>query len=465
MKFSVRDNSAASLPPPVVAQDERRAYASPVSGDAVFVPEGDIIALPQSQSGRPGGPSEPPTPLVSPRRANATLVALAVAAFLVVSNEVAPMGLLPTMAADLGRSEQELGMTATVFALATMFATLPLARLTTRMIRRWVIVGTMMFWSLGALVAAATHSYEALLASRVLTGMGHALFWAVVTPAAAGMFPIARRGKSVARLLLGAAAAGVVGLPGETYLAQRIGWHAPFWILAVGGALMAVTIAILMPSFRTQQSTVPRGDVPSRSRFIRIMAVTVFSTWAMSMSWTFFGKLFTDVAGFGAGTMPVLLFVGGCVGVATTWMVARYVDRWPVKSVAVGQALMLLMWLGLSVGIHSKAVAVAMICLQSLGWSVIVVAMVNWALRHTPWTSDIGNGTYATMFNLGNAIGSRLGAVILGVWGARWLPVGSLALTTVALVLVLTVGGLTSKEGAVRRVVADALHKGGRDRA
>ena len=462
-EFPVREPAAEApdvAEPPTATPEGQRAYASPVSGDAVFVPAGDIIARPAAEGEKEGPPGPPASPPVSPGRANATLVALAVGAFLVVSNEIAPMGMLPVMAADLGRSEEQLGMVATVFSLATMVATMPLARLTTHMIRRWVIAVTMAFWALGALVAAATASYEALLASRVLTGFGHALFWAVVTPAAAGMFPAARRGKSVARLILGGSAAGVIGLPAETLLAQQVGWHAPFWILAAGGAILAVAIAILMPSFRTQQSTVPRGDVPSLSRFIRVLVITTLTTWSLSMTWTFFAALFTDVTGFADGTIPILLFVGGVVGVGATWMVARYVDRWPVKSVALGQTLLLLLWVGLSLGIHSKVVVVAMICLQGLGWSITVVAMVNWALRHTPWTSDLGNGAYATMFNLGGALGSRLGAIIIGVWGARWLPVGSVGLTAAALVLVLTVGGLASREGAVRRVVSGALHRG-----
>lgn len=454
--FEEDGHTAAELEQP----SEPRAYVAPLTGEGVLIPEGDIIVRPEQASGMSGIPAAPVAPPVSPGRANATLVALGLAAFLVVSNELAPLGMLPTMAKDLGRSEQQLGMTATVFALATMLATLPLARLTTHMVRRWVIAGTLLFWSLGTLVAAATETYEALLASRVLTGFGHALFWATVTPAAAGMFPIARRGKSVARLLLGASAAGVIGLPAETYLAQQIGWHGPFWILSVGGVVMAITVAILMPSFRTHQSTMPRGDVPSTSRFTRIMVVTVLTTFSLSLTWTFFAKLFTDVAGFAPGMVPVLLFVGGCVGVVTTWMVARYVDRWPVKSVVLGQGLLLIVWVGLSLGIHSKTVSIAMICLEALAWSVLVVAMINWALRHTPWTSDIGNGAYATLFNFGNVLGSALGAVVMGAWGARWLPVGSLALTAVALVLVLTVGGLASREGAVRRVVADALKKG-----
>jgi len=408
------------------SRDETVVYASPVSGEPLLLP-GD--------SGTSFPPSAPP---FSPGRANVVLVALAVAAFLFVTNEIAPMGLLPSMAVDLGRSEAQLGMAVTVFAIAVMLATLPLALLTTRMVRRWVLVGALIIFTAGTFLAAIADTYAALLFSRALTGVGHAVFWAVVVPAAAGMFPLARRGRSVARLLLGPASAGVVGLPAATYLAQQTHWHMPFWVLTGGGALLAVLVAVLMPSFRTEQGSMVRGEFPSMRKFIRVMAVTGLMTAAMQLTWTFFAPYYTEVTGFADGTVSILLFVGGLTGVVTTWMVARFLDRWPVKAVVLGLALLLVMWTGLSLGGQFKPVAVAMIALQGISWSILVISVMNWALRHSPWTVDIGNATYATLFNAGNVVGSRVGAVMLGAWGARWLPVASGLLIAVALALVLT---------------------------
>ncbi len=421
--------------------DETYVYASPVSGEPLVLP-GETAAppgaTPAADASDAGTPGAPPTPPVSPARANVVLVALAVSAFLFVTNEIAPVGLLPSMAADLGRSEAELGMAATVFAIAVMFTTLPLAMLTTRMVRRWVLVGALVIFTAGAFLAAIADTYAALMFSRALTGVAHALFWAVVVPAAAGMFPLAQRGRSVARLLLGPASAGVVGLPAATYLAQQTHWHTPFWILTGGGALLAVVVAMLMPSFRTQQGTMVRGEFPSMRKFIRVMAVTGLMTAAMQLTWTFFAPYYTEVTGFADDTVSILLMVGGFTGVVTTWMVARFLDRWPVKAVVLGLALLLVMWTGLSMGGQFKPVAVAMIALQGVSWSILVISMVNWALRHSPWTVDIGNATYATLFNAGNVVGSRVGAVMLGAWGARWLPFASWLLIAVALALVLT---------------------------
>ncbi|WP_291378390.1 MFS transporter [Demequina sp.] len=422
-------------------RDETPVYASPFSGESLFIPDEattDQGALADAAAGDAGTPPEPPTPPVSPARANVVLVALAVSAFLFVTNEIAPMGLLKSMSEDLGRSEAQLGMAATVFAIAVMFATLPLAMLTTRMVRRWVLVAALVIFTAGTLLAAIADSYAVLMASRALTGISHALFWAVVTPAAAGMFPLAQRGRSVARLLLGPASAGVVGLPAATYLAQQTHWHAPFWILTGGGVLLAVLVAVLMPSFRTEQGTMVRGEFPSMRKFLRVMAVTGLMTAAMALTWTFFSPFVTEVSGFADDTVAILLFVGGLTGVVTTWLVARFLDRWPVKAVALGLALILVMWTGLAVGGQFKPVVVAMIGLQGISWSILVISVVNWALRHSPWTVDIGNATYATLFNAGNVVGSRVGAVMLGTWGARWLPVASMVLIAVALALVLT---------------------------
>ena len=417
-------------PPDQHPAKEPLAYAAPVSGEPIIIPDTSVVP----ESGHTGEPAPP----VSTARAWVVLIALTVAAFLMVSNEIAVMGLLGPIAEDLGRDEAEIGIAATVFAVAVMITTLPLTLLTTRFVRRWVIVSALGLFTIGTLVGATADTFTQLLVSRGITGASHALFWAVVTPATAGMFPRAQRGKSVARLMLGPAAAGVIGLPAETWLGQNVGWHAPFWVLTGGGALLVVTIAVLMPSFRTQQSTLIKGEYPSLKRFWRVMGVTALSTGAMTLSWTFFAPLATDRYGFDKSAVPVLMMVAGAAGVVTTWFIARYLDRWPVKTVVLGEALLLLMFLGLSVlGTH-KAVLVAMLLLQGLAWSILVAAMINWALRHTPWTSDIGNATYAVMFNTGNAVGSRVGVAVVGAWSVDWLPVISAVIVAGALVLAAT---------------------------
>ena len=79
----------------------------------------------------PASPALAPTPGGTPaagreRLPLASLLALAMAAFVTVLTEALPAGLLPQMAAGLGVSEAWVGQTITVYAIGSLIAAIPL---------------------------------------------------------------------------------------------------------------------------------------------------------------------------------------------------------------------------------------------------------------------------------------------------------------------------------------------------
>lgn len=373
----------------------------------------------------------------SPKRAMAVLVMMALAAFVIVTNEIAPQGLIRLMAADLGTSESAMGLATTVFAMTIMITTLPLALLTTKLPRRPVIVGTMLWWSVGTLVVATADTFSQLLIGRVFSGMGQALFWAVAAPTVTRLFAPHLRGRKVTRLMLGASAAGVIGLPMSTWLGQQTNWQIPFVIVGLGGLVLAVALAFVLPTLTSSERDATRGDVPSLPHFIRVLIVVLLAAASMAVTWTYITPFFVEIAGFDEETVPLLLALGGAVGVAAMWIAGKYLDRWPVKSIVVGLGGLLAAWLTLALLGSFKAAAIAAIVMQGTSWSLLVAAMLNWALRHTPWSSDIGAGAQASAFNGGMAAGSILGGGMLAWWGAQILPFASAGLVVIAGVLVL----------------------------
>jgi len=113
-----------------------------------------------------------------------------------------------------------------------------------------------------------------------------------------------------------------------------------------------------------------------------------------------------------------------------------------VRSVALGMALLGTVWALMALLGSVPAVLVACVILQGFAWSVLVASMVNWAIRHAPGSTDMANGTYATVFGAGNATGSLAGAALLAAAGAAWLPVASLVATGGAAVLVWSMRGV-----------------------
>jgi predicted MFS family arabinose efflux permease len=72
-------------------------------------------------------------------RAWGALLALSAAAFLFVTTETLPIGLLQPIGADLGASDSTVGLLVTYYGLVVVFTSLPLTQLTRAMPRRTLL--------------------------------------------------------------------------------------------------------------------------------------------------------------------------------------------------------------------------------------------------------------------------------------------------------------------------------------
>ncbi|MDN4491195.1 MFS transporter [Demequina sp. SYSU T00068] len=422
-----REPARASVDPDEAPELFTGAVSYPVAGEVAVVP----AEVPARGEG-----TAPPVPR---GRALAALLVLALSAFAFVTAEVLPLGLMTPMAEGLGVAESTVGLLITVQALVVVVGSVPLAFAVKRLRPRTALLMALTVFAGGLAVSATADSFGQLVAGRGVSALAHALFWAVVTPAAAGMFPQAVRGRMVSRLLLGGSGAGVIGLPASTWLAQQVGWHAPYWVLVAAAVALLAALAILMPGFRAEEGTAARGELPSRAMYVRVLVSIALAVGSMAVTWTFISPFLVRVTGFGQATVPALLALGGVVGTITTAFVGRYLDRWPVRSAVVGLALLVSMFAGLAVAGSNVPATLALLVLQGFAWAVAVPAHVNWAMRHAPGRTDVLMAGYQSLYNVGNMLGPIAGGAILAAYGPGWLPAASVALSGAAFLVVLTV--------------------------
>src|SRR3954470_1830447 len=179
-------------------------------------------------------------------RARIVLVALAVSTFFYVTVETLPIGLLPQIADGVHVPASSVGLLVTAYGLVVVIATIPLTRLTHRWSRRRLLATLLLTAAVAVAISALAPAYPALLAGRALAALSQAVFWAVVTPAAASLFPPASRGRAVAILYAGSSSGPLLGVPAGTWLGQQFGWRVPFLALSVVGLVIATVIVTLM---------------------------------------------------------------------------------------------------------------------------------------------------------------------------------------------------------------------------
>ena len=95
---------------------------------------------------------------------------------------------------------------------------------------------------IGTILCAIAGNYPFLLAARIITGIFGGVIGSISFAIITDLFKMEVRGRVMGFVQMAFAASQVLGLPIGLLLANRFGWHAPFWMIAVGGTLLGVLI-------------------------------------------------------------------------------------------------------------------------------------------------------------------------------------------------------------------------------
>src|SRR5688572_26043090 len=117
-------------------------------------------------------------------RAIGALIGLAGGTFLYTTAEALPIGLLLPMARDLAVSPSDVGMLVTAYGAVVVLASIPLTVLARRVPRRLLLSTLLAGFVVSTAITALASTFALVLVARLAVAATHALFWAVVVPAA-----------------------------------------------------------------------------------------------------------------------------------------------------------------------------------------------------------------------------------------------------------------------------------------
>ncbi|GAA1874295.1 MFS transporter [Asanoa iriomotensis] len=371
------------------------------------------------------------------RRAVGALVGLAGGTFLYTVAEALPIGLLLPMAADLSVAPARVGMLITVYGAVVVIASIPLTALARRVPRRLLLSALLAGFVVSTAAMAVADTFALLVAARVATAATHALFWAVVVPAAAELFRPGLRGRVVAVVFAGGNVALVLGVPAGTWLGERAGWRASFLAVAGLGALVLVTVAALLPSTRPDEGHAARGSAPDARRFWLLVGVAVLTTAGAIAAYTYVALFVTEISGLPAPSVGAILLVRGIASVLGILAFGAVVDRDPWRALVWTVGLQAAALIGLFALGHQPAAAVVLLSVSGLAFAAFTAALGGLVLRVAPGRSDLAAATLSAAVNVGITAGALCGSLALPAHGVRSTVLIGAAFAVVALVLAL----------------------------
>jgi DHA1 family inner membrane transport protein len=362
---------------------------------------------------------KPPDAVAVSPRAVGALVALSISAFCYVAMETLPIGILPLIATGLDVSVSHTGLLVTGYAVTVAVVSVPLTYVTQRVPRRRLLTVLLGVLVVATVVSATAPDYHLLLWARVVVAFTQALFWAVVAPAAAAMFPLRVRGKVTAVVFAGASLGPMLGVPAGAWLGQQLGWRAAFLALAGLASVAFVAIVTLMPSTPIDATHAFTGTSPDARRYATVVVVTALSVGGLFTAFTYTAVFLTDVTGYAPAAIGLLLLIRGLADFAGITVGGIASDRNQRAAMIAPVVLLAIALVGMFLLAESTVAIGALLAMSGFAMGALTPALQNRVLEVAPGRSDLAAAGNSAAFNVGIAGGSLLGAVVLPEFGIR----------------------------------------------
>lgn len=360
------------------------------------------------------------------------LFALTISAYAIGTTEFISVGILPTVAGDLGISISAAGLIASVYALGVTFSAPILTAATGRVERKALLLGLMGLFTAGNALAALSPNFETLLAARVLTAFGHGVFFAVGSTIAAELVAPDRRASAISLMFAGLTVAIVTGVPLGTFIGQEFGWRATFWAVAGLGVVAIIATAALLPANLPKAQPASLRDqirVLGRGRLVIAFLMTMFGYGGVFVAFTYLSPILQQITGFAETTVGLILVGFGVAIALGNILGGRVADRRPVRALVVMFALQALVLAVFTVTAVSPVWTLVTLGLMGiLTFSTVPglqLYVVELARTHAPGAVDVASALNIAAFNLGIACGALIGGAVvdspLGLGATPWV--------------------------------------------
>ena len=360
------------------------------------------------------------------------LWALTLSAFAIGTTEFVIVGLIPDVAASLGVSLPSAGLLVSLYALGVAVGAPVLTALTARVPRKRLLIGLMLLFTAGNLVASVAPGYAALMAARVLTGLAHGVFFSIGSTIATSLVPRDKAARAIALMFTGLTVALVTGVPLGTWIGQQFGWQSTFLAVALLGVIAMVGSMLLVPSSigaGKPVSLAAQFAVLKKPRLLLVYAITTLGYGGSFIAFTYLAPILQDVAGFAASSVGLVMLVYGVSVAAGNIWGGRLADRkGPVRALQVVFALLAIVLAVLTFTAPHPVLVVATV----LAWGAVAfgnvpglqVYVVEQAERSAPRAVDVASGLNIAAFNLGIAGAAWAGGLIVthpGLMHTPWI--------------------------------------------
>ncbi|MFE3073467.1 Cmx/CmrA family chloramphenicol efflux MFS transporter [Streptomyces sp. NPDC059247] len=367
---------------------------------------------------------------------------LGLSVFALGTSEFMLSGLLPPIAEDMNVSIPRAGLLISAFAIGMVVGAPLLAVATLRLPRKATLIALIAVFGLGQVAGALAPNYAVLFASRIVSALACAGFWALGAAVAIAMVPVGSRARAMAVMIGGLSIANVLGVPAGAFLGEHLGWRSAFWAVGLASAVALVGVATRIPHIPLP-ATKPRlkQEVAIyRDRQVLLsIVITALAAGGVFCAFSYLAPLLTDVSGLDDGWVSGVLGLFGIGAVIGTTIGGRVADAHLFGVLLTGITASTVFLAALALLASNPVATVVLTFLLGVSAFYTAPALNARMFNVAGAAPTLAGATTTAAFNLGNTGGPWLGGTVidadLGYASTAWAGAAMTAVGLGAVIL------------------------------
>lgn len=362
------------------------------------------------------------------------LIVLALGMFAIGTDSFVVAGILPLVSHSLNVSVALVGQMVTLYAISYALLSPVVAALAAHWPRKRLLLSGLAVFIVGNVMTALAPTLALVFASRLVAGLGAAMFSPTATATGASLVPAEQRGRALAIVIAGLTSATALGSPIGTVLGGLGDWRVTMWFVSALGLASAVGIWALLPQVPSpppvslRERLAPLAD----GRVALTLLTTLTAYGGLFIVYTYVGVTFDRVTHGDGNVLAALLFVWGIAATAGNIIAGRLTDRLGSRRIINAAILLaavdfaLLPWSSA----HLATAVLALVVWGVCGWGLLVPQQHR-LLGIAPTMAPLLMGLNSAAIYIGVSVSGVLGAFgvtfidkyHLGLFGAFFIAI------------------------------------------
>lgn len=342
----------------------------------------------------------------------------------VITTEFGVIGILPQIAEHYKIGIDKAGYLLSTFALIIALTGPFMTLLTASFDRKKIMFISIFLFLVTGIISAFSPPFWILILVRILPAFLQPVYIATALSVAVSKAAPEKKNELMSIVFSGVTVAMVTTVPFATWISSVYSWEYSFIIQTIVSLVALLVIYFILPSMpvKEKKSSGSQLKILSQPTFILSTATNFFMITAWFSTYSYFADYLNKAKGMNETMVSYMLFVFGIIGVLSTWIAGKMLNKNVTKTTAFFLSGTVLIPVLLHISNGNVFSTIVIIGIWGFMYSPSFLNASTYMISSVPDSLEFANSLATSFGNLGVTLGTTIGGWVIVTKGVEYIP-------------------------------------------